>query len=95
MHKECTRKTSLNLHLSFCLISVATKILEGWDIIHLKDKIVAPSGVQKIFCTIKGSRDISKSNQIYNALDTGQSSVLKSDVPYHFNYISASLKILD
>ena len=34
-----SKKTSLNLHRSFCLISLVTNILEDWDIIHLKGEI--------------------------------------------------------
>ena len=33
------KKNSLNLRHSFCLISLATNMLKGWDIIHLKGEI--------------------------------------------------------
>ena len=36
---ECIKNTSLNLRRSFFLISLATCMLEGLDIIHLKDEI--------------------------------------------------------
>ena len=37
--KGGTKKTSLNSHHRFCLISLTKNILEGWDIIHLKGDI--------------------------------------------------------
>ena len=37
--KGVPKKTSLKLRRSFCLISLATNMLEGWDIIHLKGEI--------------------------------------------------------
>ena len=46
--------------LAFCLLSLAKIMLESWDIIHWKDGSIALSGVQKLFCKIFGSRDISK-----------------------------------
>ena len=47
---------------------------------------IAPSELQKHFCTISGRRAKSKSK-----LDIEQSCVLKSDVPYCFAYILAPL----
>ena len=37
--KGVPKKTSLKLRRSFCLISLATNMLEGWDIIYLKGEI--------------------------------------------------------
>ena len=37
--KGGSKKTSLNLRNSFCLISPATKMIDGWNIIHLKSEI--------------------------------------------------------
>ena len=53
------QKTSLNLCRSFCLISLATNILEGWDIIHLKGEVHS-SDWSTLLCTTSGSWDISK-----------------------------------
>ena len=53
---------------------------------------IASSGVQKLFCTIFGSRDISKLKwgiKFQNAWILDNLSVLKSDVPYCFAYIFA------
>ena len=44
----------------FCLSSLTTNMLESWDIVHWKCEIQSSSGVQKRFCTIFMSRDISK-----------------------------------
>ena len=38
-HKGCTKKNSLNLRNSFCLISPATNMIDNWNIIHLKNEI--------------------------------------------------------
>ena len=37
--KGVPKKNSLNLRCRLCLISLATNMLEGWDIIHLKGEI--------------------------------------------------------
>ena len=37
--KGVPKKTSLNFRRSFCLIFLATNMLEGWDIIPLKSEI--------------------------------------------------------
>ena len=37
--KEWNKITSLNLRHSFCLIYLATNMLEGWYIIHFKGEI--------------------------------------------------------
>ena len=37
--KGGAKKTSLNLRHNFCIIHLATKMLEGWDISHLKGRI--------------------------------------------------------
>ena len=71
---------------SFCLISLATNIGKVGSI--------ASSGVQKLFCTIFWSRDISKLKwgiRSQNVWILDNLSVLKSDVPYCFTFISASL----
>ena len=57
-------KVSKKMCRSFCLTSLpANMLLEGRGIFYLKGGIhsIASSGVQKFFCTILGSRDISKS----------------------------------
>ena len=47
------------LRRSFCLISLATNMLGGWDIIHWEGGIHSFVWSAKT-CTIFGSRDISK-----------------------------------
>ena len=39
--KRVNKKNSLNLRHSFCLICLATNMLEGWDIINLKGQSIA------------------------------------------------------
>ena len=58
------KKTSLNFRQSFSLISPATNIetwLKAGMYFIWKVRSIAPSIVQKHFCTISQSRDISKS----------------------------------
>ena len=62
------------------IISPATNMLEGLDIFHLKGGIhIAPSGVQKHFHTILGSRDISKTIWGIRLEELEKSIVLKFD----------------
>ena len=75
------------MHHRFCLFSLATYILEGWNTFCLK-------GVQKHLCTISGSWDINKSKwgiRSKKSLNIGQSNVLKSDVSLCITYILAPL----
>ena len=53
-------KNLTKMHHRFCVNYLATNMPEGWDIIHLKVRSIAPSEVQKLLCTISGSLDISK-----------------------------------
>ena len=48
-HKGWVKKTSQNLHHSFCFISLATNMLKGWDIIHLKGEIHSSVWCTKTF----------------------------------------------
>ena len=80
------RVSRKKMRRSFCLIS---PIIYIWKV-----GSIALSGVQKLFCTIFGSRDISKSKLgigFQNVWILDNLSVLKSDVPYCFIFISASL----
>ena len=67
---------------SFCLISLATNMLEGWDIFHLKSGIHSSLWSTKKICTISGSWDISKSKWDirFRKTYTGQTCVVKFDV---------------
>ena len=56
--KGGAKKNSLNSHHRFCLISLTKNMLEGWFIGKVGSIVL--SGVQKLLCTIFGSRDISK-----------------------------------
>ena len=84
---------------SVCIISLATNMLEGWDIIHLKSDIHSSVWSTTPFCTISGSRDMSKSKWGIRFLKKNRrywtSRVLKSDVPYFFTYISAPLRFTE
>ena len=51
---EIVQGVQKKMRRSFCLISLATNMLEG------KVGSIASFGVQKLFCTIFWSRDISK-----------------------------------
>ena len=86
VHKKMSR--------SFCLIFLATSMLEGWDIILLKGGIYSFVWIAKIFLyDIREPRykQIEMGYQISECLNVGQSSVLKADVPYCFTYILAPL----
>ena len=75
---------------SFCLISLATNMLEGWDIIHLKGEIHSSVWSAKIFLyDIREPRykQIKMGYQISKISDIGQSNILNSDVSYCFTYI--------
>ena len=88
------KKTSLNLRRTFCFICLAENMLEGWDIIHLKGEIHSSIWSTKNFLYDKREpryKQIKIRYQIKKILDSGQSSVLKFDVPYCFTYISAFL----
>ena len=66
----------------FCFISLATKMLESWDIIHWKGGIRSFIGSTKIFLyDIREQRykQIKIWYQILKCLNIGKSSVLKSD----------------
>ena len=45
--KGWPKKNLTKMRCIFCLISLPTNMLEGWDIIHWKGGIIASSGVQK------------------------------------------------
>ena len=69
-------------------------MLEGWDIIYLKGEIHNSVWSTKTF--VYGKREprykqTKMRYEISKISDTGQSSVLKSDVPYCFTYILAHL----
>ena len=86
------------MRLSFGLIFLATNILEGLDIINLKGGIHSSVWCTKTFLyDIRELRykQIKMGYQISKIFDIGQSSVLKSDVPYCFTYISAPLCFTD
>ena len=89
--KGGAKKNSLNSHHRFCLISLTKNMLEGWFIGKVGSIVL--SGVQKLLCTIFGSRDISKLKwgiRFQNVWILDNLSVLKSDVPYCFTFILAS-----
>ena len=87
--KGVTKKTSLKLCQSFCLTALATYMLERWDIIYLKGEIHSSSEIQKLFCKISGSQDISKSKWgISRILDIGH---LEIWCPILFNLYFSSL----
>ena len=91
-------KTSLNLQRSFGLISLPTNMLVGWDIFHLKGGIYSSVWCTKTFLyDIRELRykQIKMGYQISKIFNIGQSSVLKSAVPYCFIYISAPLCFTD
>ena len=78
-------KTSLILRRTFGLISLPTNILEGWDIFHLKGWIHSSVQCTKTFLyDIREPiyKQIKMGYQISKIFDIGQSSILKSDVPY-------------
>ena len=57
-------------------------MLKSWYIFHLKAGFIALSGVQKLFCTISGSRDIRKTIwgiRFQEFENNEQSAILKLD----------------
>ena len=82
------------LYFEISIFFPAINMLEDWGIFHLKGGIPSSVLVQKHFCTLLGSLDISKSKwdirfEKFQILDN--LSVLKSDVLHWFAYISAPL----
>ena len=72
---------------SFCLISLATNVLESWGIIHLNGGIHSSVWSTKTFLyDIREPRykQIKIGSQISKLSDIGQSKVLNSNVPYCF-----------
>ena len=77
---------------SLGLISLATNMLEGWDIIHLIGTIHSSVWTTKTFLyDIREPRykPIKIGSQISKLSDIGPSNFLNSNVPYCFTYISA------
>ena len=73
---------------------MATNRLEGLDIFHLKGEINSSIWSTKTFLyEIRKPRykNIKMGYHISKFLNIGQSSVLKSDVPYYFTHILAPL----
>ena len=71
---------------------MATNMIEGLDIFHLKGKIKCSIWSTKTFLyEIREHRykQIKIGYLISKFLNIGQSSILKYDVPYHFTYILA------
>ena len=86
------KKTSLNMRRSLGLISLATNMLEGWDIIHLNSRIHSSVWTTKTFLyDIREARykQIKIGSQISKLSDIGQSNILNSNLPYCLTYISA------
>ena len=77
---------------SFGLISLATNMLEGWDINHLKGRLHSSVWTTKKFLhNIREPRykPIKIGSQISKLSDIGPSNFLNSNVPYCFTYTSA------
>ena len=75
-------KPSLNSHHRFCLISLATNMLQGWDIIHWKGGIHSFVWRTKTFLYDNREpryKQIKMGYQISKYLNTEKSSVWKSD----------------
>ena len=91
--KGGAKKTSLNSQHRFCLISLTKNILEGWDMIHWKGGIHSFVWSTKTFLyNIWEPRyKQTKISRFQNVWIFDNLSVLKSDVPYCFTFISASL----
>ena len=79
---------------TFCFISPATNMLEGWYIIHFNDGIHSFLWSTKTFLndTRKARyKQIKTGYKILKIRDIGQSCVLKADAQYCFAYIVAPL----
>ena len=78
--------------------SLATYMLESWDLYHSKGEIHSSVWSTKTFLyDIREPRKkkIKMGYHISKFLNIGQSSFLKSDVPYCFNYIQAPLCFIE
>ena len=68
---------------SFCLISLATNMLESWDIFHLKGVSIGPSGVQKTFLYVLREPRYEKNKmkyQISKIWNNDLSNIFKSNI---------------
>ena len=92
--KGWPKKDLTKMGRSLCLVSLATNMLKGWDIIHWKGGIHSFVGSTKTFLyDIWEPRyeQIKMGYQISKWLNIGQSQCLKIRCPIMFYFISAPL----